>query len=116
MKISQVKADLRQKGILDHRMLLSYATLTGTVSGEAFQNIVAICFQQDRLQLYRANLDNALGPLLCSCPYAEIKEFDLHSRFLYSYTAFRCGEDSFRFYSYDKKVFVQAFRDAGLVQ
>lgn len=115
MNIRHIKAELVSAGILDQRQLLSYATLTATIQGQAFQNIVAVCFQGDGLSLYRANLDNTLGPLLVRCPYEAITEFDLHSRFLYSYTAFRCGSDRFRFYSYDKAVFLQGFRDAGLL-
>lgn len=115
MNIKDVKAELLQSGKLDSRQLLSYATLTATIQGQAFQNIVAVCFQQDRLSLYRANLDNTLGALLVRCNYETLTDFDLHSRFLYSYTSFRCGDDQFRFYSYDKKVFCQGFRDAGLI-
>ena len=116
MNIKDVKADLLQSGKLDARQLLSYATLTATIQGKAFQNIVAVCFQEDGLSLYRANLDNTLGELLSRCSYDALTDFDMHNRFLYSFTCFRYGDDQFRFYSYDKKVFLQGFRDAGLIK
>lgn len=114
MKLSAIKEALESQGILDHRQLMTYATLSGTIRGAAFQNVVAICFQPEQLQLYRANLDNTLGELLLSCPYREISGYDPHNRFLYSYTAFSWGTDRFRFFNYDKKVFAQGFRDAGI--
>lgn len=115
MNIRHIKAQLLQSGQLDPRQLLSYATLTATIRGESFQNIVGVCFQPSALNIYRARLDNTLGELLVCCSYDALRDFDLHDRFLYSYTAFVCGEDRFRFYSYDKKVFRQGFRDAGLL-
>ena len=116
MNINSVKDQLLDAGILDQRRLLTYATLTATLHGESFQNIVAVCFQPEQLLLCRANLDNSLGDTLAVCPYTELTEFELRHRLLYSYTAFRHGEDRFRFYSYDKKVFLQGFQDAGLIK
>lgn len=115
MRLAAVKSDLIARGILDERALMSYATLTGSVAGKTFQNIVAVCFQADHLLIFRANLDNSLGELLLRCRYQDLTEFILCRRFLYSYTSFTCQGNSLRFYSYDKRVFLQGFRDAGLL-
>lgn len=116
MKLSSVKSDLLQKGVLDSRQLLSYATMSGTLQGSYFQNIVAVCFQQDRLVLYRANLDNTLGDLLLSCPYNEITGYQAKNRILYGYTEFTFAGDALRFYNYDKKVFRQGFGEGGVAE
>lgn len=116
MNINTVKEQLLDRGVLDQRRLLTYATMTATLQGKCFQNIVAVCFQQAQLVLCRANLDNSLGDTLAALPFSELTEFELRHRLLYSYTFFRHGEDCFRFYSYDRKVFLQGFRDAGLLK
>ena len=116
MNIQAVKNELLESGMLDQRKLLSYATLTATLQGVSFQNIVAVCFRQEDLSICQANLDNTLGLSLKTCPYRELMEFELRHRLLYSYTSFVHGEDHFRFYSYDKKVFLQGFRDSGLIE
>ena len=115
MNIQAVKKELLETGLLDQRKLLSYATLTATLQGETFQNIVAVCFRREDLYICRANLDNTLGAPLKICPYRELKDFEMRHRLLYSYTAFRHEDDRFRFYSYDKKVFLQGFREAGFI-
>lgn len=77
MRLAAVKSDLIARGILDERALMSYATLTGSVAGKTFQNIVAVCFQADHLLIFRANLDNSLGELLLRCRYQDLTEFIL---------------------------------------
>lgn len=114
MKLSAVKDQLEAQGILDSRRLMTYATLSGTVGGGEFQNIVAVCFQRDRLRLYRCKLDNTVGELLTVCPYSEITDYVSRNRFLYSYTEFSCGQDRFRLFDYDKKALAQGFSDAGI--
>lgn len=115
VRISDVKKLLKSQGKLDNRELFSYATLTGIVHGESFQNLVAAVFESDILSLYRAQTDGSVGDLLVSVPYSEMKDFQLKNRFLYSYTSLSSPAGSFRFYSYDKKIFQQGFRDAGMI-
>lgn len=116
MRLSEVKETLKQEGKLDQRGLISYATLTGTVLGESFQNLVAAIFETDTLSLYRAEIDGSVGALLVSVPYCQMTKFQLRHRFLYSFTEFSAESGNFRFYSYDKNVFVRGFRDAGLLE
>ena len=115
MRISEVKRLLKNEGKLDNRQLFSYATLTGTVRGESFQNLVAVVFGRDQLDLYRAQTDGSVVEILVSVPYSDMKEFQLRHRFLYSFTSFSSPAGSFRFYSYDKKVFLQGFRDTDML-
>lgn len=114
MKITALKADLLRKGILDERQLLTYATLSGTIQNSYFQNIVALCFQKEQVQIYRANLDNTLGNLLLECPYEKIINYVPHNRILYSYTEMTYEHNQLKFFNYNKKVFAQGFRDGGL--
>lgn len=116
MRLSEVKEIMIKEGKLDQRKLISYATLTGTVLGESFQNLVAAVFDETSLSLYRAEIDGKIGPLLVTVPYAQMTKFRLKHRFLYSFTEFSADSGDFRFYSYDKQVFLRGFRDAGLVE
>lgn len=68
MRISEVKKLLTSQGKLDERQLFSYATLTGTVRGENFQNLVAVVFGREQLDLYRAQTDGSVGENLVSVP------------------------------------------------
>lgn len=116
MRLSDVKNQLLNQGKLDTRQLLSYATLSAKIEGENFQNLVAVAFEQEKLSLYRANIDGSLGTLLVDICYKDMENFSLKHRLLYSTTRFTCHKGSFQFFSYDKKVFLQGFRDAGLVE
>ncbi len=116
MRLSEVKKLLKDQGKLDQRELISYATLAGTVHGESFQNIVGAVFEEKCLSLYRADIHGGLGDVLATIPYDLMEQFQLKHRFLYSFTEFSAPCGQFRFYSYDKAVFLRGFRDAGLVE
>lgn len=113
MQLSKLKRQMQRDGNLDDRGLLCYAMLTGTVSGNSYQNLVGAAFLPDVLQLYRANIDGSLSDPLIRIPYTEIQNFVLKHRLLYSFTEFDLIGDHLRFYNYDKKVFLRGFRDAG---
>lgn len=112
MRLYDIKKQLQQEGKLEQDALFSYATLSATIHGNSFQNLVAVAFQKNQLQLYHANIDGSVGSCLCSIPYAHIEHFVQKHRFLYSYTEFSAENDHFRFYSYDKKVFSRGFLSA----
>lgn len=116
MRLSEVKAMMKQEGKLDARELLCYSTLTGTVQGQDFQNLVAAVFTETDLNLYQANIDGSVGEILVAIPYDAIRDFQLKHRFWYSFTEFTSPAGNFRFYNYDKKVFMQGFRDGGLLE
>ena len=116
MRLSEVKQMMREQGKLDDRELLCYAKLAGTIQGASFQNLVAVIFSKDTLDLYHANIDGSVGESLISVPYASIKDFQLKHRFWYSYTSFSAPSGSYRFYNYDKHVFIKGFRDATLLE
>lgn len=114
MRMSEVKKNMKESGRLDDRALLSYATLTGKVLDSDFQNLVAAVFSKDTLDLYRANMGGSVEDLLVSVAYKDMENLQIRHRFLYSFTAFTSPQGNFRFYNYDKKVFLQGFRDAGI--
>ena len=116
MKISEVKKELTEKGLLDQRQLFCYSTLTGVINGQSFQNLVGIVFGESQMTLYGGNMDGSLKEALVTISYDSIQRFDFHQRFLYAYVSFSAGTDTFRFYNYDKKVMKQGFKDAGLLQ
>lgn len=116
MRLSDVKKELLRQNRLDSRQLISYATLSGKIQGEDFQNLVAVIFGKASLSLYRANIDGSLGELLTEVSYTDISDFLLKHRLLYSTTRFSCSKGTFQFFSYDKKVFLRGFQDAGLVE
>lgn len=116
MRLSEVKEMMKQDGKLDARGLLCYSTLTGTIQEQNFQNLVAVVFSETDLNLYRANMDGSVGEILVSIPYTAIQAFQLKHRFWYSFTEFTAPAGNFRFYNYDRKVFIQGFRDAGLLE
>ena len=116
MRLSEVKEIMRGAGKLDERGLLCYATLTGNINGESFQNLVAAVFSARSLDLYHANIDGSVGELFISVPYDAMEDFQLKHRFWYSYTSFTAPSGSYRFYSYDKKIFLRGFREAGILE
>lgn len=116
MRLSEVKESMKKQGRLDDRGLMCYATLTGTVNGQSFQNLVAAVFSLEQLMLYHANMDGSVGEALVSIPYGAMTDFRLRHRFWYSYTEFKAPSGNYRFYNYDKKVFLQGFREAGLME
>lgn len=116
MRLFEVKAMMKQEGKLDARELFCYSTLTGTVQGQDFQNLVTAVFSEKDLDLYRANIDGSVGEILVSVPYTTIQNFQLKHRFWYSFTEFTSPAGNFRFYNYDKNVFTQGFRDGGLLE
>ena len=115
MRLSQVKQQLRDAGILDARELFCYATVAGTLEGKTFQTLVGCVFREDALSLYKAELDGSTGALLTRYPYGEIKGFVLKNRFWYSCCSFTFGIDNVKFYNYDKKIFLQGFTAAGMM-
>ncbi len=114
MRLSEVTCQLHTQGYLDDRMLFSYATAVGTLSGESFQNLMGIAFQTSYLTLFSAKTDGSVGDVLLELPYDRIQLFRQKHRFLYSYTEFTVNDTQLRFYNYHKKVFRQGFADAGL--
>ena len=116
MRLSQVKQQLRDAGILDDRELFCYATVAGTLDGKTFQTLVGCVFRDDALSLYKAELDGSTGAMLIRYPYEEIKNLVLKNRFWYSCCSFGFGIDNVKFYNYDKKVFLLGFTDAGMME
>ena len=116
MRLSQVKQQLRDAGILDERELFCYATVAGTLEGKTFQTLVRCVFCRDALCLLKAELDGSTGEQLIRYPYKEITGFVLKNRFWYSCCSFTYGVDNVKFYNYDKKVFLQGFANAGMME
>ena len=61
MRLSQVKQQLRDAGILDERELFCYATVAGTLEGKTFQTLVGCVFCRDALCRIKAELDGSTG-------------------------------------------------------
>lgn len=116
MRLSEVKSKMQQEGKLDSRGLLSYATLTGTIHGQSFQNLVAVVFGNKTLDLYHASTNGTVGELYISVPYDTMKDFTLKHRFWYSNTSFTAPVGNFCFYNYDKKVFLRGFQETGILE
>lgn len=114
MRLTEVKAKLREAGILDGRELFCYATAAGTLEGKTFQTLVGCAFTEDALLLLKAELDGTTGQVHARYPYGEIKNFVLKNRFWYSCCSFGFGIDHMKFYNYDKKIFLQGFTEAGI--
>lgn len=115
MKISQVKKQLTEEGVLDQRQLFCYSTLTGVIGGNSFQNLVGIVFSKDHMTLYGANMDGSLKDVLIQISYHSFQNFNYSQRFLYSNISFSAGINTFKFYNYDKAVMKQGFSEAGLL-
>lgn len=115
MTIKKVREMLVEKGLLDHRQLMCYATVAGTIQGCSFQNLTAVVFAAESMTLYTAKTDGSIGDPLIVIPYSGITGFTLKNRILYPYASLSYARDQMRFYNYDKRVFSTGFHDAGLI-
>ena len=115
MTLNQAKKSLIDQGKLDERQLFSYATLSGNIYGNTFQNLVAVVFDKEFLSLYHAKTDGSVGDLYVQAAYNDMENLVIKHRFLYSFTQFTAEGNQFRFYSYNKSVFIKGFSDAGLI-